>query len=103
MKFHFFNLPGHLFISVLKSVCFTQLGNQLSAYATLFYFKKKFGFNAFITPYQARKISEVMELDNMEIKSLHFVLPSCQNKWCSGGCQAPQWQSVYRGVRHLSR
>ena len=87
---------GRQFISVLKSVCFTQLGNQLTAYATLFYFKRKFGFNTFITPYQAKSINAVMELEQMDIKPLHFVTPSCQNPRCSEGCQLPKWQSVYR-------
>ena len=81
-------------MSVLKSVCFTKLGNHLSAYATLFYFKRKYGFNTFITKYQARSIGEVMELDQMEIKPLYFTLPSCHSPGCSGGCQAPPWQSV---------
>ena len=87
---------GRQFISVIRSVCFTQLGNQLSAYATLFYFKRKYGFNAFIAPYQAKKIGVVMEPDLMEIKPLHFVTPSCQNPRCSDGCQVPAWQSVSR-------
>ena len=91
---HFFS--GRQFVSVLRSVCFTQLGNQLSAYATLFYFKRKYGFNAFIAPYQAKKIGVVMEPDLMEIKPLHFVTPSCQNPRCSDGCQVPAWQSVSR-------
>ena len=78
----------------MKSVCFTQLGNQLSAYATLFYFKKKFGFNAFINKMQAMHLSVVMRLDEMDIKPLFFTPPSCEDPRCSDGCKVPKWESV---------
>ena len=63
------------FVLVMKSVCHTQLGNQLSSYAALFYFKHKYGFNAFIDPVQAKYIAEVMDMEKMDIKSLEFKIP----------------------------
>jgi hypothetical protein len=81
---------GGQFVSVMKSVCHTQLGNQLSSYAALFYFKHKYGFNAFIDPVQAKYIAEVMYLDKMEIKSLDFKIPKC----CETELRLPTWEVV---------
>ena len=78
------------FISVIKSVCHTQLGNQLSSYAALFYFKHKYGFNAFIDPVQTKHISEVMDTKSMKIQSLDFHIPKC----CGKNSKLPKWESV---------
>ena len=78
------------FVSVMKSVCHTQLGNQLSSYAALFYFKHRYGFNAFIDPVQAKYIAEVMDMDNLEIKSLDFKIPKC----CDKEFRLPKWEQV---------
>ena len=78
------------FVSIMKSVCHTQLGNQLSSYAALFYFKHKYGFNAFIDPVQAKYIAEVMDLDKMEIQSLDFKIPKC----CDKELRLPSWEVV---------
>ena len=59
-----FNCGRGEFISVVKSVCKTQLGNQLSSYAALLYFIKH-GFHAFLDPVQTRAISTVFQANKL--------------------------------------
>ena len=51
------------FVSVVKSVCGTQLGNQLSSYAALLYFTLRHGYNAHLSPVQKQIMSEVFLSD----------------------------------------
>ena len=51
------------FVSVVKSVCGTQLGNQLSSYAALLYFTLRHGYNAHLSPVQRQIMSEVFRSD----------------------------------------
>ena len=51
------------FVSVVKSVCGTQLGNQLSSYAALLYFTLRHGNNAHLSPVQKQIMSEVFRWD----------------------------------------
>ena len=47
------------FVSVVRAVCHTQLGNQLSAYAALLYFTARHGYHAVLDPFQLKIIGAV--------------------------------------------
>ena len=47
------------FVSVVRAVCHTQLGNQLSAYAALLYFTARHGYHAVLDPFQIKIIGAV--------------------------------------------
>ena len=65
------------FVSVVKSVCKTQLGNQLSSYAALLYFTLKFGYHAFLDPVQTREIGMVFKKNKLSIGTFDFYKCGC--------------------------
>ena len=73
------------FVSVVKAVCHTQLGNQLSAYAALLYFTARHGYHAVLDPFQLKIIGAVFrrvetvncDCDYVKIMSVILRTASC--------------------------
>ena len=65
------------FVSVVKSVCKTQLGNQLSSYAAMLYFQVKYGFHAFLDPDQTKAIGMVFKKSMLGIGTFDFYKCGC--------------------------
>ena len=65
------------FVSVVKSVCKTQLGNQLSSYAALLYFTSRFGYHAFLDPVQTRALGQVFNTSKLSIGTFNFYSCGC--------------------------
>jgi len=65
------------FVSVVKSVCKTQLGNQLSSYAAMLYFQVKHGYHAFLDPDQTRAIGQVFKKNQLGIGTFDFYQCGC--------------------------
>ena len=65
------------FVSVVKSVCKTQLGNQLSSYAALLFFTVKYGYHAFLDPVQTRSIGLVFKIQKLSIGTFDFYSCGC--------------------------
>lgn len=65
------------FVSVVKSVCKTQLGNQLSSYAALLYFTSRFGYHAFLDPVQTRALGQVFNTSKLSIGAFNFYSCGC--------------------------
>ena len=65
------------FVSVVKSVCKTQLGNQLSSYAALLWFTVKHGYHAFLDPVQTRSIGMVFKKEKLSIGSFNYYACGC--------------------------
>ena len=65
------------FVSVVKSVCKTQLGNQLSSYAAMLYFQVKHGYHAFLDPDQTRAIGMVFKKKHLGIGTFDFYKCGC--------------------------
>ena len=61
----------------MKSVCKTQLGNQLSSYAALLYFTSKFGYHAFLDPVQTRALGQVFKTEKLSIGAFDFYRCGC--------------------------
>ena len=70
------------FVSVVKSVCKTQLGNQLSSYAAMLYFQVKHGYHAFLDPDQTKAIGMVFKKNQLGIGTFDFY-----NCGCTPGAQ----------------
>jgi len=72
------------FISIVKSVCKTQLGNQLSSFATLVYFQVKYGMRAFLDPAQTKALGQVFDKAALGIGAFDFYRCGChpgQQNW----------------------
>ena len=65
------------FVSVVKSVCKTQLGNQLSSYAALLYFTSRHGYHAFLDPVQTRALGQVFNISKLSIGTFNFYRCGC--------------------------
>ena len=65
------------FVSVVKSVCKTQLGNQLSSYAALLYITSRYGYHAFLDPVQTRALGQVFNTSKLSIGTFNFYSCGC--------------------------
>lgn len=64
------NCSSKSFVSIVRSRCKTRLGNQLSSYAAVLYFQKKYGMVPLMDNFQMRIIKSVFEEENLSVKSL---------------------------------
>jgi len=72
------------FTSIVKSVCKTQLGNQLSSLAALVYFQEKHGMHAFLDPTQTRALGQVFDKARLGVGAFDFYRCGCrpgQQNW----------------------
>ena len=60
------------FVSIVKSVCETQLGNQLSSFGALVYFQVAHGYRAFLDPFQAKEIGKVFVKEKLGVGTFDF-------------------------------
>ena len=71
------------FISFVRSRCKTRLGNQMSSYAAVLYFQKKYGMVPVMDPFQMNIMKSVFNADHFSVKELNL-LTCCerfQKKW----------------------
>ena len=66
------------FVSVVRAVCHTQLGNQLSAYAALLYFTARHGYHAVLDPFQLKIIGAVFR--RVETRAVTLTLLELETK-----------------------
>ena len=72
------------FVSIVRSRCKTRLGNQLSSYAAVLYFQKKYGMIPLMEPFQMNIIKSVFEPESLSVRALN--LDTC--------CKSRPWKMV---------
>ena len=72
------------FVSIVRSRCKTRLGNQLSSYAAVLYFQKKYGMIPLMEPFQMKIIKSVFEPDALSVRGLN--IDTC--------CKSRPWKMV---------